>query len=139
MKLHSIPSPLNYILVMYALHFCLLNWISDWFSAPLFVTNGMCAWYICCKANFERALLQLVAFISQFQFYGDFEVEALVYALRFLLCKGWKEFVSLSLCFFCFQCQSVQENNQIIFSVLVSLYAWHEWISLVYFLFFHKI
>lgn len=86
----------------------------------------MCAWYICWKANFESTLLQLVAFISQFPFYGDFEVEALVYVLRFLLCKGWKEIILLSPLFSCFQCQSVQENNQIISCVLISLYARHE-------------
>lgn len=89
MKLHYITSSLIYIIVMCASQFYLLN--SDYFSSLLFVTNGMSVWYICCKANFESALLQLVAFIYQFPFYGDFEVEPLVYVLRFLFCKGWKK------------------------------------------------
>jgi len=134
-RLHAYhPSRFTLLWCMLYSFVCLLNWISDWFSALLFVTNGVCAWYIYCKANFESTLLQLVAFIFQFPFYGDFEAAALVYVLRFLLRKGWKEIVLLSLWFLCFQGQSVQENNQIISCILIYLHAWQECISLAYLL-----
>lgn len=84
--MHCVPSTLIYIIVAYTLHFFILSCISSCVCILLLLPME-CMYGTSVKMKLWKYAFQLVAFISHFPFYDDFEVETLVYVWKFLLCK----------------------------------------------------